>query len=302
MEEKIYDIIKEILQNSNYIDGKRDGQYYHTLYLDYNDLKNFDETLMNWFKEEEFVSKEDFYDYLYQYVYEAYEDYESEIYTKIIEEVIEKLQESEIEDIDEDDIRDYIFDLVFIDYDDVFNMIKNIEIKCYLALTNTNEELNYDLGESGSTYLNDEEISYKEFEKLHNSNIFLCNSQGHSLKELYDYYYEKNKTNSKFIKSMAQEISEAYYGGAFVFLFELDLETFLNIKFDNPNLIISKYTTCGLFDWVDGAGGTLDVELEKDIKVPSNTYKFYADEENRYGINDTYGLTSSAWEGGIKIE
>jgi hypothetical protein len=81
-------------------------------------------------------------------------------------------------------------------------------------------------------------------------------------------------------------------------LFELDLEDYANIKYNRPKLMISKNTMCGLFTWVDGAGGTLEVELEKDVVVPSAYYELFEEGEMGYGVDETFGLTGSAWRMG----
>ena len=63
----------------------------------------------------------------------------------------------------------------------------------------------------------------------------------------------------------------------------------------SSDLMISKNTLCGIFDWTNGSGGTLDVELEKDLVVPAKKYELYLDEEIGYGVDETYGLTGKAW-------
>ena len=123
------------------------------------------------------------------------------------------------------------------------------------------------------------------------------------MRELYDTLYKDKKSSSKFINSLIEEYANAYYGGCFVFLFELDLEDYANIKYNKPKLMISKNTLCGLFDWVDGGGGTLDVELEKDLVVPSAVYEMFEEGEVGYGIDETFGLTGNAWrQGSVKYQ
>ena len=70
-------------------------------------------------------------------------------------------------------------------------------------------------------------------------------------------------------------------------------------------ITIKKNTDCGLFDTWDGAGGCLEVALEKDVILP---LKFIDDIEiddacsKGYGIRDVYGVTSELWRDTVILE
>ena len=257
-------------------------------------LKLTKEELAKIIKKNDFKSKEDFMQYIDEYIFESYIETENEYYGDICDFVAVNIDPELMSEYDEEYLRECVSDIVYPNYDDVYSKVYSTSVRCYVALTNTDEEMNYDFSESAL----EGDMKYSDFNSLHNSNKFLCKSQGHTMRELYDTLYKDKKSSSKFINSLIEEYANAYYGGCFVFLFELTLEDYANIKYNRPKLMISKNTLCGLYDWVDGAGGTLDVELEKDVVVPSAYYELFEEGEMGYGIDETFGLTGSAWRKG----
>ena len=302
-QDKFYKEVEKIVAkcDSPYIRKDKEGHYYFDIYVNRGDFDDFDETIAKILKKNNFKSKEDFMQYIDEYLFEAYIEVESEYYSDICDFVEGNIDPELYAEYDEDFdyLRECVQDIVYPNYDDVYRHVNGTSIRCYVALTNTNEEMNYDFYES----VLDNDMKNSDFNSLHNSNKFLCKSQGHTMRELYDALYKDKKSSSKFINSLIEEYANAYYGGCFVFLFELDLEDFANIKYNKPKLMISKNTLCGLFDWVDGGGGTLDVELEKDLVVPSAVYEMFEEGEVGYGIDETFGLTGNAWrQGSVKYQ
>lgn len=301
--DKFYQEVEKIVAkcDSPYIRKDKEGHYYFDIYVNRGDFDDFDETVAKIVRKKDFKSKDDFIQYINDYIYEAYIEVESEYYSDICDFVEGNIDPELYAEYGEDFdyLRECVQDIVYSNYEDVFRHVYATSIRCYVALTNTNEEMNYDFYES----VLEGDMKYSDFNSLHNSNKFLCKSQGHTMKELYDALYKDKKSSSKFINSLIEEYANAYYGGCFVFLFELDLEDYANIKYNKPKLMISKNTLCGLFDWVDGGGGTLDVELEKDLVVPSAVYEMFEEGEVGYGIDETFGLTGNAWrQGSVKYQ
>jgi len=304
--DKFYQEVEKIVAkcDSPYIRKDKEGHYYFDIYVGRGDFDDFDETIAKILRKNDFKSKEDFMQYIYEYIYEAYIEVEHEYYREIFDFVEGSIDPELYAEYGED--YDYLIeciqDIVYANYDDVYRHVNGTSIRCYVALTNTNEEMNYDFYESALENL-EKDMKYSEFNSLHNSNKFLCKSQGHTMRELYDTLYNEKKSSSKFINSLVEEYETAYDGGCFVFCFELDLEDFANIKYNKPKLMISKNTLCGLYGWFNGDGGTLDVELEKDLVVPSAVYEMFEDSEMGYGIDETFGLTGNAWrQGSVKYQ
>lgn len=295
-QDKFYKEVEKIVAkcNSPYISKDKEGRYYFDIYVNRGDFDYFDEELAKIIRKNDFKSKEDFIQYIDEYIYESYIEMESDYYGDICDFVAANIDLELMNEYDEEYLRECVQDIVYSNYEDVFRHAYATSVKCYVALTNTDEEMNYDFSDSAL----EGDMKYSDFNSLHNSNKFLCKSQGYTMRELYDTLYKDKKSSSKFINSLIEEYANAYYGGCFVFLFELNLEDYANIKYNRPKLMISKSTLCGLYDWVDGAGGTLDVELEKDVAVPSACYELFEAGEMGYGIDETFGLTGSAWRMG----
>lgn len=294
-QDKLTKEVEKIVKGLDMVYQDKNG-YYFNLYADRYDFANFDVYLKELFEDNTFKSKDDVYTTINEYIYEMYEEYESDMYSELCEAVLASLDEeffAEEYSNDYDYLREIVQDMVYANYDDIFSKAYATTINCFVALTNTNEEMNYDFRDTDLYNFKNE--GYNEFAKLYNSNKFLCKSQGYKLKELYDVMYNDKDTKSKFIISLADEYANASYGGCFVFLFDLGVEDFINIKFNKPKLMVSKGTLCGIFDWFNGSGGPLEVELEKEIAIPSGVYELYADGEIGYDIDGTYGLTPSAW-------
>ena len=69
-------------------------------------------------------------------------------------------------------------------------------------------------------------------------------------------------------------------------------------------IAINKRVECGLFDTWNGGGGCLEIELEKDIKLPLKYIdSIEVDKSNTrgYGVADVYGLDSSPWRDVVKL-
>lgn len=72
---------------------------------------------------------------------------------------------------------------------------------------------------------------------------------------------------------------------------------------ENPDcgyLVVGKETEVGLYDWWSGCGSVLDIQLEKDVKIPVRfIWKALPDTGNR-SIHSVYGTDDSLWKDTIK--
>jgi hypothetical protein len=68
-------------------------------------------------------------------------------------------------------------------------------------------------------------------------------------------------------------------------------------------IILDKSVMCGLFSPWQGGGSVLEIELERDVKLPIK-YIFDAtvDGEKKYGydVDEVYGLVGSCWSDVVK--
>ena len=69
-------------------------------------------------------------------------------------------------------------------------------------------------------------------------------------------------------------------------------------------IVLGKETMTGLFDPWAGGGSVLEIELEKDVRIPIRFIRSAmpdgCDDCGRYGVGDVYGMCGSAWESSVK--
>lgn len=314
--------IKQIIDSYSGINfDSRYGVYIMDMPFDNRDIYNADE----WIKDEvfdgrgdEIESVEDFRNIVMECLYEGYEQVEGDLIEELVEYVMNELvNDMDINDKANDfngynkirnEVRDFIDVNVEVSYKKMFSaLMNNVRLNCFVALTGTNGEMNYDFGETGYRILgkNGKMISFNEFEKLHNSYKFLCRTQGVDFRDLYGALQNRMFGNGDgdgdengFVETLAREIQESYNGGAFVFLAELPINKIAEIKWGGKDIVINKNCFCGIYDWVDGEGGTLEVDLEKNVVVKNGEFELFIDGEMGYSIDQCYGLTSKAWKYG----
>ena len=128
------------------------------------------------------------------------------------------------------------------------------------------------------------------------------------------------KTGDRFVDSCITELEEcSSHMNALTFLVEMDLNTAINIMEKQKSALKDKVyneynpqetkgaplgyitfdssVTCGLFDTWNGSGSMLDIQCEKDIKLPLH-FIDRIDTDSR--IQSVYGLTSECWGSSVK--
>lgn len=152
------------------------------------------------------------------------------------------------------------------------------------------------------------------------SMAWLAKQQGYKLGEL-NCVLLGGETSSKFLESAFQEVwNQSTHMNAITFAVELTLDQLIDLqeliamqhrngyKFHAPAkpycgwILIDKETRCGLFDMWNGAGSLLELELEKDVKLPIKYIRSaLPDSMHDYSIESVYMMASSFWKaGGVK--
>ena len=68
-------------------------------------------------------------------------------------------------------------------------------------------------------------------------------------------------------------------------------------QLNNNYITLEESTTCGLYDPWQGAGGLLDIELDKNVKLPLRFISSADIDGNRgYSLQETYGVSDDLWE------
>ena len=155
---------------------------------------------------------------------------------------------------------------------------------------------------------------------------WLSSQQGYNKEHLEKALKEEMYNGSKFLKSVREEVLNASTSmNCLTFLVGMTLEDAIKLQerikedkkiksdgswYDPKNrlgtdfITIDKRVECGLFDTWNGGGGCLEIELEKDIKLPLKYIdSIEVDKSNTrgYGVADVYGLDSSPWRDVVKL-
>ena len=301
---KLQMLINDALDDCPYVYKDKNGKFYYNVTSEHENIDDIINLVRDFINENKFVSADDFWEKFNEFLYEEFQDSEMEMWHDIVEYVWDEVKEFDDLISDKEDLWDFLDgDEPYANYD--FERIYDAHLNCVVALTNTNGEMNYDFSDSNLWEIRrhdsgsgeDGEFSFEDFEELHNSNKFLCLSQGESMEMLYDAIFDNRNTKiSPFIDSLVQEYENATYGGCVVFLCSLPLKDFINIKFGKANIVVSSNATGGIFDWTNGSGGPLELELNNDIYLKNGMFELYVDGTVGYGIDETYGLMDSEWK------
>lgn len=152
--------------------------------------------------------------------------------------------------------------------------------------------------------------------------VWLAKTQGYTEEQLRKALDEGDMANPKgFLQSMRVEMANmASHMQVVTFLVKMDFKTLMRlnrlIKLQDRNgrnydasknpecgdIILGKETMCGLYDYWSGGGSVLEVELEKDVRVPVKyIYSALPDGAGPgYSIENVYGMCKSAWEDTVK--
>lgn len=137
--------------------------------------------------------------------------------------------------------------------------------------------------------------------------------------------YQKENGHSKFVKTVVQELQNACsHMNTLIFLVQMPLFDFFKLRQmvkDDEELnksyyynerqgknkfTVSKNAACGLYNIWNGGGSVLDIELEKDVVIPTKAiFDVWIDcrgckaNGRGYDVSDVYGITSSAFTGSV---
>lgn len=152
--------------------------------------------------------------------------------------------------------------------------------------------------------------------------VWLARQQGYSKEQLWDALKEGDiKDPHGFFETMRQEVANCGSGMiVLTFLVEMSLRDLIELNrfiklqdrnghfYDNTKnpdcgyVIIDKNTTTGLYSPWDGCGGVLEIELEKDVRLPIRFIRSaLPDGGDGRSISRAFWISESAWsQGGVK--
>lgn len=305
MTDLIKQIVRETIENKMCAWQKKpDGYYHEEIYADYRDEMD-DSTL------KEIMASEDPEQTFYEKMFEWYQDAEWEIERNLLEAVVASIETAvPTETYDEDEIKDEIRELVSIDYP--YEHFLKQEF-CVNIFVDTGDG-NYDYvlncvyphynGRYGET-INDRA-----------SIVWLARQQGYTKTELNKALREGDiKDPHGFLESMRQEvINHGSHMAILTFLARMTLEEIFELnellKLQDRNghfydaekrpycgyILIDKKAECGLYDPWGGGGSILELQLEKDVRLPIRFIRSATvDGGDGCSIRSVYGTDSSIY-------
>lgn len=136
--------------------------------------------------------------------------------------------------------------------------------------------------------------------------VWLAETQGYSLEQLKQALSEGDISNpSGFLQSVRQEaVNVTSSMNALTFLCKATLDDLIMFKEDKARgqgvlVVPSNCVSVGLFDMWNGGGSTLEIQLEKDVRIPSKYVREFnvdANSKYTYSVDDVYGLSSAAYK------
>ena len=129
-----------------------------------------------------------------------------------------------------------------------------------------------------------------------------------TLKNYYAGDLEWEDIKDVFCRSVIQELNNVYDGcNTLTFCVEMTVEELLSImdefKKDVPKgyIVINKDVNCGLYGPYRGGGSVLEIELERDVKLPIKNIGDIIVENCKYNstygylVSDVYGMSLGFW-------
>jgi len=173
----------------------------------------------------------------------------------------------------------------------VINAVLSLEFDVDIVLTNTNNEAQYDFAHNSAFGEED------KFSQLSSSWPFILKSQGiEGVDSMKDLRGIEGAVASSIVEEIENTTSDM---NAFTFFVKMNMEDFIKLYEGNYSSITLKAgTPCGLVDFWYGAGGLLEVDLDKPVTLSKGAFNAVIDKANPYGysVAEIFGMLSSFWK------
>ena len=281
------------------------GMHYTEIYADYRDQLD-DKTLLKICKSD--CPRETFDELMMECYWDTECDYEDELLKKIKEDTdISEAINSEL--LTEDELTDYLRDIHYVKLPDEHYLNQEF---CVNILVNAGD-LNYDytLNTPIANWYGQHDKTIDEDSAI----LWLARQQGYKKSALTKALRDREYGGSKFLQSVLTEVENCSSSmNALTFLVKMTLSEWFNLheavakeeKLNNryfPKrskgrgyLVIDRETSCGLYDPWNGAGGPLEIALDRDVRLPFRMIDSILPDGGRgYSIDEIYGMMPSVW-------
>jgi len=282
-DERVIELVRTIVEKETYLEKQENGTYRGEIYVDYRDelsSKTIEEISNSGSPREEFYDKvtsfgaDDYeYDELLKTIKRHWIDDEENCYTR-----------------SQDLISDWVYENVCFDfpYDHYLGQEVNVDI-----LVNTGDgNYDYTLNNFCDCYAKHNEVIDPK-----SSILWLVRQQGYNKRQLNRAVRKGDYGISRFLKSIHVECENVTtHMNALAFFVKMTLGEFIDYLETPKDIIVSEKTGCGLYDPWNGAGGPLEIELEKPVTIPSKYVELTIDGDRGYSVDSIYGMRGSFWK------
>lgn len=317
MTKRFVEEVKKIVEDEyGRICDKKDGCLFYEIYADYRDEISA-KTAIKILESED--PENAFDEELYECYFDSQSDYELEL-----QELVQRRLTApngpfpnglDPRDDDEDALLDLLRDLICFSLP--YSHFLSQEFYVPIMLDTGDGNYDYSLNSVYPCYYGDPQRAYDDKAGI----VWLAKQQGYKKGELRKEMNKGDIGDPKgFLESMRQELANLPSSMATVtFLVKMTLGDLIELNklirlqdrdghhYDatkNPYcgyIVLDKSTETGLYDPWSGGGSVLEVQLEKDVKLPIKYIRSaLPDGGDGYAIQNVYGLCGSCWKSTLK--
>lgn len=310
-QDAFHEAFRDALERCSWIKTDKHGEYYCEIYADYRDELS-DEAAAEILDAEYPMDK--FNDEMIEWYWDAEGYYRHDIAAEL-----RKLRPDEAdEDAWEDEIDTFLNEELYFAYPYDHYLDQDVYINIVLDTGDCNYDFtcNYHYpawqGNDGAVDKNA-------------SLLWLAKQQGYTPGQLRNALNDGDIAEPRgFLQSCRQEMANVCtHMNAMTFLVRMSLRDAIKlnrlVRLQDRNgrlydaakrpycgyIVLDKSTVCGLYDGWNGSGSVLEIDLEKDVKIPIK-YIFSAMPDSakhtafRWSVGSVYGLCGSAWGDTVK--
>lgn len=293
---------------------KPDGTYELEIYADYRDVMSGSDAA-------EILCCANPNDALYEKLLEWYDETEWQEKECLLKQVVAKINENAgpfldgLSDSQKAEVEEIIDELVYWKYPED-HFLKQ-EFNVTLMLDTGDGNYDYTLNIPYPHWAGDYDQRLDEKSSL----LWLARQQGYTKTQLWRALREGDMRDPKgFLESCRVEVANMPSHMATVtFLVKMTLEQLIRlnrcIKLQDRNghfydatknpycgyIVLDKKTMCGLYDPWNGGGSVLEIELEKDVRIPIRFIRSaLPDGCDGRSVGNVYGMCGSAWADTLK--
>lgn len=227
---------------------------------------------------------------LEELLWEWYDEVEYDERENVFAQFLEKQNIEDKDDTIREELLDVLYDLE-IKYPEDHFLNQKFDVDIFLDTG----DVNYDLAVN-EIYPHYNSRGEERIQDIREENclLWLARKQGYNKRQFYNYFYKDQLPGGKkspLLSSMYQELNNCTSHMNQLCIFKkMTLKELIELKESKEPLKITKDYTLGLVDTWCGAGGLLDIELEKDFKLPrENIQSIEIDDTVKcYGVKSIY--------------